>query len=336
MALVVKKYAEDKALMWDRFVLQESMNGTFLQTRKFIDYHAPGKFTDCSLMFYKGESLVAVILSCELEVGGKRTFFSHKGTTFGGIIISKQIYSSSAIMELMDVFEKELLQDGYAGCYLKMTPAIFQKNNTDLLDYFLYQRGFLQYSELNFFMLLEPYREDISSCFSSGKRRDYRYSLKNNLEFRELESKKEVRQFYDVLQLNLNKLGLRSVHSYEDLVRLKFERFAKEITFYGVYLENKLIAGSMIFIFFEEIFHTQYLSSDQAYLKYFPMEFLIYNLIEQAVDKGMKKFTFGICTENRGRELNMGLARFKEGFGAEYALNKSYEKCYEAAQNQKL
>lgn len=88
--------------------------------------------------------------------------------------------------------------------------------------------------------------------------RDYKYSLKNNLKFRELESKDEVRQFYDVLQLNLNKLGLRSVHSYEDLVQLKFERFSKEIIFYGVYLGDKLIAGSMIFIFFEEIFHTQY------------------------------------------------------------------------------
>ncbi len=57
-------------------------------------------------------------------------------------------------------------------------------------------------------------------------------------------------------------MGLKSVHSYEDLVQLKFERFPKEIPFYGVYLENKLIAGSMIFTFFEQIFHTQYLSSD--------------------------------------------------------------------------
>ena len=42
----------------------------------------------------------------------------------------------------MDVFEEELLRDGYAGCYLKMTPAIFQKSNTDLLDYFLYCKFF--------------------------------------------------------------------------------------------------------------------------------------------------------------------------------------------------
>ncbi len=328
MSLTVKKYAEDKALIWDKFVLEESMNGTFLQTRKFINYHEPGKFSDCSLMFYKGERLVAVILSCELENEGKRIFFSHKGTTFGGIVIAEQIYTSSAVLELMDVFEEELIREGYEGCYLKMTPVIFQRSNTDLLDYFLYQKGFLQYSELNFYVPLEAYKNDILSCFSSGKRRDYRYSLKNGFEFRELESREEILQFYNVLQLNLKKLGLTSVHTYEDLLQLKFDRFPKEIFFYGVYMEDRLVAGSMIFVFFDEIFHTQYLSSDKEFLKYYPMDFLIYHLIEQAIKKGMKKFTFGICTEERGKKLNVGLARFKEGFGATYALNKSFEKYY--------
>lgn len=40
----------------------------------------------------------------------------------------------------------------------------------------------------------------------------------------------------------------------------------------------------------------------------------------------MKYFTFGICTEDRGKYLNMGLSRFKEGFGADYCLNLTYEK----------
>lgn len=326
MSLTVRPYTENKELLWDKFVMEESMNGTFLQTRKFINYHAPGKFRDCSMMFYKGETLVAVILACEIEVDGEKVFFSHKGTTFGGIIISNGIYSSTAVVELMDVFENELVLKGYNKCYLKMTPEIFQKSNTVLLEYILYQRGFLQYSELNFYMSLERYEKDILLGFSSGKRRDYRYSLRNNLIFRELESKDDILQFYEVLQSNLKKLSLCSVHSYEDLIQLKFERFPKEILFYGVYLKDKLIAGSMIFIFGGEVFHTQYLSSDEQYLKCFPMEFLVYHLIEQALERGMKKFTFGICTENQGKKLNAGLARFKEGFGAGYALNKSFEK----------
>lgn len=329
MGLTVEKYTDDKASAWDRFVLEESMNGTFLQTRKFIDYHAPGKFRDCSLLFYKGDLLVAVILACEIGTDGKKVFFSHKGTTFGGIIISKRIYSSASVMQLMDVFEEELSLEGYDGCYLKMTPEIFQKSNTNLLDYFLYQRGFLQYSELNFYMCLESYRGDIVSNFNSAKRRAHKHSLRNPLVFRELESREDILRFYEVLQLNLRKLGVQSVHTYEELLELKFERFPEEIFFFGVYLEDRLIAGSMVFVFLGEIFHTQYLASDKAYLKYYPMDFLIYHLIKRAVEKKMNKFTLGVCTENQGKKLNMGLARFKEGFGAMYALNKSFEKYYD-------
>lgn len=326
--LKVKKYQENKAALWDKFVLKDSMNGTFLQTRKFINYHAAGKFRDCSLMFYKGESLAAVVLACEIESDGKKVFFSHKGTTFGGIIVSKHIYSSSGIMGFMDVFEEEMRREKYTKCCLKMTPGVFQKSSTELLDYVLYQKGFLQYSELNFYMPLDPYRENILSCFTSGKRRDYKYSLEHNLAFRELKNKEEILQFYNMLLLNLRKFGVGCVHTYEELLQLKFDRFQDEIIFYGVYDGEQIIAGSMIFIFFGEIFHTQYLASNPLYLAYFPMDYLVYHLIDEAIKKGMKKFTFGICTEDQGRKLNAGLARFKEGFGATYTLNKSFEKQY--------
>ena len=58
----------------------------------------------------------------------------------------------------------------------------------------------------------------------------------------------------------------------------------------------------------------------------FPMDFLIYNLIDTAVKKDMEIFTFGICTEDQGRYLNLGLSRFKEGFGTKFCINRSYEK----------
>lgn len=326
MAFSIELFDVNKGKEWDEFVLNKSMNGTFLQTRKFINYHEEGKFQDCSLMIYKGNDIVGVILACMCMIDGEKYFFSHRGTTFGGFVISKQIYNVTNISEILDLFEEKVKELGCTRCYLKQTASIFQKENTDLLDYFLYQKGYKEYTELNFYMHLDRYSEEVISQFSSSKRRDYRYSLKNNLTFRKLESKDEIKEFYDVLQLNLQKLNLHSVHSYEDLLDLKLKRFMEIIEFYGVYYENKMIAGSMIFIFNENIFHTQYLSSNQEYLKLYPMDFLICNLIQTAVDKKMDIFTFGICTEDQGRYINLGLSRFKEGFGTEYCLNKSYEK----------
>lgn len=326
MAYTFSFYTPEEAEKWDKFVLERSMNGTFLQTRKFIGYHPEGRFQDCSVCVYKGTELVAAVLACEIMDEGKRTFFAHKGTTFGGITIARSVYTASAVSEILEGLTEFLKENGFEKIYLKMVADIYQKENTNLLDYFLYQRGFTDYKELNYYLPLDRYREDVSAPFTSSKRRDYRYSLKSGFVFKKLETREEIAQYYEVLLKNLNKLGLRAVHSLEDLYDLKFNRFEDRIEFYGVYHEEKMVAGSMLFYFGEDIVHTQYLSSDEEYLKLFPMDFLIYHLIETAVEKNMRLFSFGICTEDQGRYLNLGLSRFKEGFGTEFCINHSYEK----------
>lgn len=326
MALTIELYKSEYEAEWDDFMLNKSMNGTFLQTRKFINYHADGKFKDCSLCIRKGNELVGAIMACEIMDEGKKTFFAHKGSTYGGITISSKIYSASAMDELMNLIHDYIKGLGFEKIYLKIVPDVYQKTNTDLLDYFLYKNGYQCFDELNYYMHLDRYREDVLAQFSSSKRRDFRYSLKNNLKFVELKTKEEIAQYYEVLLLNLAKLNLPIVHSLEDLYDLKFNRFDERIIFYGVYLEDELIAGSMIFLFDDGVYHTQYLSSNEEYLKLFPMDFLIENLIQDAVDRKMDIFTFGICTEDQGRYLNLGLSRFKEGFGTEFCINRSYEK----------
>ncbi len=331
MAYTVSFYTPAEEAQWDRFVLQESMNGTFLQTRKFINYHPQDRFQDCSLCVRKGNALVAVLLACQQEIDGQKTFFGHRGTTFGGICIARTAYTASSVSEIMELVEAFLQENGFRKIYLKMVSPVYQRQNTDMLDYFLYKNGFTCYNELNYYLRLEKYRQELTVPFTTSKRRDYRYSLKSGFVFKKLETREDIAAYYQVLLMNLEKLGLHAVHSLEDLYDLKFNRFPEEIEFYGVYLEEKMVAGSMLFYFGGGVVHTQYLSSDEQYLKLFPMDFLIANLIQTAVDKGMDIFTFGICTEDQGRYLNLGLSRFKEGFGTEFCINRSYEKSYDNA-----
>lgn len=324
MALNIEYY-QGNEVEWDDFVCNKSMNGTFLQTRKFINYHAEGKFKDCSICIRKGNELVAAILACVIEDNGK-IYFGHKGTTFGGITISEKIYSATIIDEMFKKLHEFLVAEGFEKIYLKMVPEVYQKKDCSLLDYFLYKNGYTCFSELNYLMQMKYYKEDVISQFSSSKRRDYRYSLKNDLIFRKLETREEIAEYHLILQANLKKLDLPLVHSLEDFYDLKYNRFESEMEFYGVFLENKMVAGSVVFIFDDHIFHTQYLSSYEEYLKMYPMDYLITNLIQTAVDRKMDTFTFGICTEDQGRYLNLGLSRFKEGFGTEFCINRSYEK----------
>lgn len=71
-----KQYTEKNENEWDKFVLEESINGTFLQSRRFLNYHPVGRFEDCSLMIFdEKNNLCAVIPACVVEENSQKNFF---------------------------------------------------------------------------------------------------------------------------------------------------------------------------------------------------------------------------------------------------------------------
>ena len=83
MSYTIQPYDESRCDKWDDFVMNHAMNGTFLQTRRFLNYHPEGRFTDASVMVYNGQELCAVVPAAAQTVDGKRMLRSHhKGENF--------------------------------------------------------------------------------------------------------------------------------------------------------------------------------------------------------------------------------------------------------------
>jgi hypothetical protein len=61
------QYNDDYENLWDRFVNEEAVNGTFLQTRNFLNYHPKGRFIDHSLLLLKDNAIVAVVPGCVID-----------------------------------------------------------------------------------------------------------------------------------------------------------------------------------------------------------------------------------------------------------------------------
>lgn len=320
------RYSDGWGKKWDQFVLNKSANGTFLQTRNFLNYHPKDRFKDASLLVIQGSNIVAVIPACETSENGKKCFFSHKGSTFGGVILDINKYRITDLEELFTVFESFLIEDGYDCVYIKNTSAIFAKNSPELLDYFFYKNNYKEIDELSFYIDCRAIKSDITQSWTAGRRRDYRYSLKNSLRFERLIRDSDISCFYSILKDSLLRHGVEPVHSLAELFEFKYDRLSDIVDFYGVFYDNILVAGTMLFYFDKEVLHTQYLAQRMDYSYLFPMSFLIYNLIKFAKDNGFKKFSFGISTENQGKTLNKGLATFKEGFGTQFCNNRSYYK----------
>ena len=326
LELSVNLYDRSMKEKWDDFVSHNSVNGTFQQTRNFLEYHG-NRFEDTSLIITKsGNTIVAVVPACTCIEEGKKVFYAHKGSTFGGIVIAGQFNNIEHMESIMDCLEEWFRDNGYSEVWLKCTSDIFAAGNSNLLYYFLFQRGYQSYDEISCYIDFDHYNEDILSNFSYGRRRDYKYSLKNDLLFREIDTEEEICSFYKILCDNLKKFDAVPVHSLEELLEFKQSRLTDIVEFYGVFLKEKMIAGSMVFNFDNRVFHTQYLAADQTCLKMYPMNFLDTNLIITAKERGFRYFSFGTSTGERGKVLNKPLAQFKEGFGTEFGLNKSFFK----------
>lgn len=325
--LNVRLYHSTDKQKWDKFVLSESVNGTILQSKRFLDYHRE-RFQDSSLILEKGNTIVAVVPACLIEQEGKRIFSAHSGSTFGGIVVGKPFYNIQNMEAVMDALETYFAEQKYDEVKLKCTSDIFASESPNLLYYYLFQRGFVSYDEMSCYVDFEDYREEIISNFSSGRRRDYNYSLKEGLTFRKISSDEEIKNFYDILCENLVKHNAKPVHSYEELLWFRDEILKDEVEFYAVYSGEKMIAGSMLFNFADITLHTQYLAADQTMLKCYPMNYLDAMLIDLAKKRGFRYMSFGTSNEDNGKVLNKSLAQFKEGFGTKYGLNRTFVKRY--------
>ena len=321
--LYEKKYEQ----LWDDFVLNKSINGTFLQSRNFLNYHPEGRFQDCSLLiFNQKNNLAAVVPACK-DPNDTACFFSHKGSTYGGIVLDKKHYNGDTLLEIIESLEDYLHTAQFRSMYLKITPDILSVESPSLLEYLLYYKKYQQYSELNTYIDLEKYDEDILSNFNQAKRRNINNCIKENLKCKKIYSDNEIIIMHTIIKDNLKKYSVKPVHTAEELIKLKNIYIPNNIDFFVSHIEDNFNAAIVVFYFPKtKTIHTQYLCSKEEFAKLSPMSFMYYSMILEAKKMNYKKVSWGVSTENFGHVLNQGLLKNKESYGSTYSVNKTFYK----------
>ena len=322
---MIISYENKYEKIWDDFVLNNSINGNFLQTRNFYNYHRADRFKDASVLLIKDDKIVAVIPACEFDDG--KTLIAHAGSTFGGLIVGRDYANTNGykwiFAEMIGYFEKK----GYDKVELRMHNWLYSPDTkrNELLDYFFQLNGFDIRSEVGFYIDLRRLGDDFCNRFEKLKRRKLNKAIKHNLFLKKLKTDDEIRQYYNVLTDNMTKFNTIPVHTVEELIEFKNDRLANVTSFYGVYLEKKMIAGSMVWDFCEKkVFHTQYLASLHECLEYCPNEFLYTKLIEVAKREGYQYISYGTASLEHGNVYNESLGMYKEGFDTDSYMNKCY------------
>lgn len=322
-------YSDKYESEWDEFVMNAAVGGTFLHSRRFLNYHPKGRFKDASfLMKDEKGHLLAVCSACICEENGRNIFVSHKGSTFGGLLIHKKYYRTDIVLTLfeeMDVY----LSSHYDGARLKLTLDLYSTDSQDLLKYCYQYFGFRCYRELNTYIDVKSLPNCVIDAFDRNKKRNIEKCELNNLTFRELSGRAEICRFHELLAINLSKYNLKPIHSPDELVEFNENRLRNETKFYGVFKGDVMMAAGMMFVFEQaNVIHAQNLSADYTFTEYSPITYLYYKVIEQAKRDGFSMLTWGISTEDRGRVINTSLVRNKESYGSTYALNETFCKDY--------
>ncbi len=298
--LLIKKYQKDDLAQWNLFI-ENSLNGTFLLDREFMEYHSD-RFTDHSLMIFDENILICCIPAHEVD----KKWFSHRGLTYGGLIF-KEVKKGNEIVEVLNAITKYLKTNNFNSCEFNLSPPIYNDAHDEILET-LISNGFeITRTFDNMHVMLED-----RSTVSSKKTAGYRNGTFSDLVFSTTAS---IEVFYnEVLVPSLkSRHAAAPVHTLKELEKLK-ENFSDEIIVHAVYQNNQMISGVLFFIK-DNIVKSQYAASTQQGFKMRAMDFLYIESMQYFNTAGKKIMDYGTANNPDGSIIS-GLKRFKKELGA--------------------
>ncbi|HDT12141.1 MAG TPA: GNAT family N-acetyltransferase [Candidatus Marinimicrobia bacterium] len=306
----VERYNPDKHQFWDEFV-SSSNNGTLFHERKFLNYHPKERFTDHSLVFFSEGKPVSEIPAVEYQQAGMRVFHSHRGSSFGGFIQSSDM-SLDMHLKITETFLNYLNLHDFHRVYVTIPPIIYNRRLSNYTEFSLFRNHFRYLKrDISSVLYLEESIEDNINKFRHSTRTAFRKAMKLGVEVRESD---DFASFYDILKKNLKiRHNVQPTHTLDELIDIK-QRYPDRIRLYSAYLQDRMIAGIVLFDANVRVTLAFYISHDESWQEYRSVNILFKEVIEDSIKRGFKYLDYGIFTVNM--EPNLGLARFKESFGA--------------------
>lgn len=300
---IIRKYRVEDAQRWDDFVTA-SRNATFLFRRDYMDYHND-RYTDCSWLVFKGNSLRA-LLPADITPDGK-TLRSHGGLSYGGWILPPAHLDGSDLLEIFETACHVWQDAGLRRLDYKPLPAIYADRPSQEDIYALFRLG-ARVEEVNMSATI-----DLRSPgnFNKLQRRHLASTLLLPIEVRETE---DVGSFMDMLEVCLkDRHDTVPVHTVEEMERLA-RLFPKNIRFFATFLNGSMEAGVCIYDT-GLVAHAQYIATTPEGRRLNLLSPLFNFLIAETF-ASRRYFDFGISNEDHGWILNQGLLRQKYSYGA--------------------
>ena len=322
-ALRVRPFEVTDADAWDIFV-ERSVNGTFMQTRRFLGYHPPNRFRDRSLVLLdEGDRWLAVFPAAEVERDGQRLLQSHPGASYGGLVIGEDS-TPAQLDEMVQLVVEHARGAGLHGIRLRSVEKVFCRRGCDELDVAYFRAGFVtEGRELSSALRLDGVsRDELLSRWTEMGRRNVRKAERSGVEVRVSD---DFAAFWQLLEATLAaRHDTHPTHTLDEIQQLR-ERLGDRIQLVAGYLKGRLVSGTVLFRFNDIAAHTMYMAQDYEFQQFRSLNLVLLHAAELSRDRGLRWLNYGISSEpgTRGLELNHGLFAFKRSCGGEGVVRDS-------------
>ena len=307
--IAITQYKDNDREDWDKFV-QASKNGTFLFLRNYMEYHKD-RYVDNSLIAKRDGKIVALFPANR----DYTTLYSHRGLTYGGLIIDNNM-KADFMLELFSALLETLKDENFSNLVIKRIPYIYSKIPSEEDLYALFRNNAILV------------KRDVSSASYLENRLPY-----NRLRNRRIKNARNegitiiesdnFRDFWYILTVNLKeRYGKSPVHTLSEIELLK-SYFPKNIKLYTAIYGDEMLSGVVVYET-DTVAHLQY-SASSSRGKEISAEDIIIDYLLNYYSTRVKYLDFGISTEYNGQYLNTKLLSYKESFGCRTIVYDTYE-----------
>ncbi|WP_177177344.1 GNAT family N-acetyltransferase [Bacillus sp. MUM 116] len=272
------------------------------------------------MAFDDQDQILAVIPAAIKKEGESVIFCSYPGASHGGIIINQK-FDTAKSLKLIPILIEHCREMGVNAIEMKMVPRIYHFWPSDEIDFSLRYYGFSAHiSELATALPLMNL-ENIESIMEKNTVRNKNQAIKRGVTVKETDN---IADYWRLLESNLRKRhNTLPTHTYNEILDL-IKRFPDNIKLFSAFYQEKMIAGVLVFILNSRVLNCFYICHDEEFQHLRPLNLVFSSLITWGLNAGFHFVDWGISTENKGKSVNNGLFKFKEGFGGRGVLRETY------------